>query len=120
MPIELALHVFPSAFVLEATWERWIDFCENRWGEFNQTLSTHTLQSCLKLPSNNGQFTRQCSLENNKYHGLAHSSQLKEMSMNHNMRPFLLLFIHSFALLNAELYDKQLTKKQKIIYAREF
>jgi hypothetical protein len=44
--------------------------------------------------------------------GLARSSRLKEMSMNHDMRPLSLLLNDSFELLNAELRDNQLTMKQ--------
>jgi hypothetical protein len=34
------------------------------------------------------------------------------MSLNHNMGPLLLLFNYSFTLLNAELSNKQPTKKE--------
>jgi hypothetical protein len=37
--------------------------------------------------------------------------RLKEMSMNHNMKAFLLLLSDSFTLLNSELNDKHTYKK---------
>jgi hypothetical protein len=43
---------------------------------------------------------------------LARSSMLKEISMNHDMRQFLLFLNDRFAFLNAELRKQQLTKKQ--------
>jgi hypothetical protein len=41
---------------------------------------------------------------------VAHSSRLKEIAMNRDIRLFLLLLNDSFTLINTELNDKQLTK----------
>jgi predicted nucleic acid-binding protein len=43
---------------------------------------------------------------------MAHSSKLKETSMNHNMRPFSLLLNDSFMLLNAEMNNNNPQRKK--------
>jgi hypothetical protein len=48
---------------------------------------------------------------------MAYNSGLKEMSMNHDIRPLTLLFNVSCTLLNAAVSNKQLTKYLKAVHA---